>query len=204
VGLSLESRLVGADVLKRTEGSSGALREWAGAALPPGSKSRACTPRSPKEPGRPVRLHDKKPVGEAGEQPWPVRDGRPTRAGAKDGWRWYLLREGNEAGREGRPGFGASNSTDEAGEPASSGTLWREGDAVTRNCWRDRCRRHWAPKHLHETQADSEKGEERNRGTKSRMRELRTSGSVGGPGPVSARVYPTILPTSVPGVTDPG
>jgi hypothetical protein len=178
--------------LKRAEGSSDAPKAArAGPSLPPGSKSRACTQRFSKEPGRPVGLHDKKPVGEAGEQPWPECDGRPTRAGAKDGWRWYLLLEGNEAGREGRTGFGASNSTAEAGEPASPGTLWREGDAVTRSRWRDRCRRHRAPKHLHETRADSEKGEERIRGTKSRMREFCTSGSVGGPGPVSARVYPT-------------
>jgi hypothetical protein len=45
--------------------------------------------------------------------------------------------EGNEAKRDGRPGVVASDRTEEAGELAPWGTLWREADVGSWNRWRE-------------------------------------------------------------------
>ena len=52
--------------------------------------------------------------------------------------------EGDEGRRDGRPGVGASHSSDEAGEP-SRGTPRSQGDAVSTNRWRETWRVHRNP-----------------------------------------------------------
>ena len=72
--------------------------------------------------------------------PTPRAHGRASRpAGSKSGARVVSPSEGNETRRDERQGVGASHSTDEAGEP-NQGTPRREGDAVSKDRWRETCR----------------------------------------------------------------
>src|SRR3954469_22959007 len=97
-------------------------------AIPPGSESRARPRGFPRnlggpvvfsvDPGRRYRVTNSRPVAEAS-------GGRGSETSDATG---IPPSEGNEARRDGRRGVGASNSTDEAGEP-TLGTPWREGGA---------------------------------------------------------------------------
>jgi hypothetical protein len=104
----------------------------------------AFTLRFIQEPGRPERFHGSRPVGDTGIiSPGSERGARPGSGSESKTRSMVPPSEGNEARREERWGFGASHSTAEAGEP-TQGTLWREGDAGTRNRRRERWPRHRA------------------------------------------------------------
>src|SRR3954452_2283160 len=119
-------KLAGADVVFRTEGRV-AAPPWPGACDPAGVGDQGTfTSGFPRNLGGPVIF----PADSRREVPGDQLQARDRRI------RWPRERnsgaagippsEGNEARRDGRRGFGASHSTDEAGEP-TRGTPRREG-----------------------------------------------------------------------------
>jgi hypothetical protein len=72
----------------------------------------------PQEPGRPRRLHVKSRLGKPDNNPGLRTMGARRARERKTGGGGTGLAKENEARRDGRLGFGASRSTDEAGELA--------------------------------------------------------------------------------------
>src|SRR3954453_17835916 len=122
--------IAGADVVHSTEGRV-ATPQWPGVRDPAGVEEQGTLTGVPQEPGRPLRLLGKSRREHRVTNSRPVagctRRPRERTAGATG----IPPNEGNEVRREGGRGFGASNSTYEAGEPPR-GTPRREGGAGPR------------------------------------------------------------------------
>jgi hypothetical protein len=126
--------VVGADVVIMAEGSTEAPR-WAGAEVPPGSKSRACaqqgspgtweslsSPRGNRHEGQPVYTKSLAHGGSA----------RPPTGAKYEREEWYCQAKDNEVRRDGRQAVGTPRTTDEAGE-LTRRTRWREGGVGLRD-----------------------------------------------------------------------
>src|SRR3954452_5020775 len=107
--------LAGADVVQTTEGCIVAP-PWPGVHDPAGVGERGTFTRVPQEPGRPLRLRGNSRPEIPGDQ-LQARGRRTRRPRERNtGAARVPPNEGNEVRRDGRRGFGALHSTDDAGE----------------------------------------------------------------------------------------
>ena len=115
-------------------------RNGLAAEVPPGSESRACTHRG--SPGTWEILSSPslwRPGGTPGHQmPRPTSAALAAGGSETTSAAWYRRAKATKRGGKGGRESEHLRSTGEAGEPAP-GTRWREGDAGTRNRWRERC-----------------------------------------------------------------
>src|SRR5262245_6684417 len=108
--------VAGADVFQTTEGRIVAP-QWPGVHDPAGVEEQGTFTRVPQEPGRPLRLHGRSRSEIPGDQ-LQARGRRTRRRRERNtGAARVPPNEGNEVRREGRRGFGALDSTCDAGEP---------------------------------------------------------------------------------------